>query len=123
MQNRIGQIILGLLVVVLFTWHIRSNINIGLVDILENFAYDTRVKLTTKKGKDSRIVIVDVDEQTLREMGQWSWPRNKIKLLVDKLFDQYNIAVLGFDMVFAERHANSGREKYSNLQIPSKMPH
>ena len=44
-------------------------------------------------------VIVDIDEKSLREIGQWPWPRSILADLVNKT---YLSASLGFDIVFAE---------------------
>ena len=111
MKKRIPQIVVGLIFTVLFTLHLLDKVELHVLNVLENLAYDTRINLTIKNGKDDRIVIIDIDEKTLREMGQWPWPRERITLLVDTLFDQYGISVLGFDMVFAEADSKSGIEK------------
>src|SRR3990172_1748755 len=65
------------------------------------------------RGVDKRIVIVDLDEKSLAEKeqggeGRWPWPRDRLALLMDKLFDKYEVAVVGFDVVFAERDESSG---------------
>src|SRR3990172_9141370 len=65
------------------------------------------------RGVDKRIVIVDLDEKSLAEKerggeGRWPWPRDRLALLMDKLFDRYEIAVVGFDVVFSERDESSG---------------
>lgn len=57
---------------------------------------------------DSRIVIVDVDEKSLSEIGQWPWGRNKLATLTNELFERQKIALLGFDLVFAEPDGSSG---------------
>jgi adenylate cyclase len=57
---------------------------------------------------DERIVILDIDEKSLGEIGHWPWPRSLMAELVNKLFDRYGIAVLGFDIVWAERDRSSG---------------
>lgn len=49
----------------------------------------------------SQVVIVDLDEKSLAEIGQWPWPRTQIGTLLAALRD-YGIAVVGFDMVFPE---------------------
>lgn len=49
----------------------------------------------------SPVIIVDLDEKSLAELGQWPWPRTRIAELLEALRD-YGIAVVGFDMVFAE---------------------
>jgi hypothetical protein len=59
---------------------------------------------------DERIVILDIDEKSLGEIGRWPWSRGLMADLVTKLFDKYGIAVLGFDVVWAERDNSSGIE-------------
>jgi adenylate cyclase len=60
------------------------------------------------RGVDERVVILDIDERSLGEIGRWPWSRNVMADLVTKLFDQYGIAILGFDVVWAERDTSSG---------------
>ena len=47
------------------------------------------------------IAIVDIDEASLREFGQWPWPRTRIADLVTRL-TQSGAIVVAFDIVFAE---------------------
>ncbi|MEQ9455757.1 MAG: adenylate/guanylate cyclase domain-containing protein [Alphaproteobacteria bacterium] len=51
--------------------------------------------------EQSPVIIVDLDEKSLAEVGQWPWPRTQIARLLEALRDN-GIAVIGFDMVFAE---------------------
>ncbi len=74
---------------------------------LENIAYDARLNLTLPGTVDNRIVIVDIDERSLRQEGQWPWPRERLAELVERLFERYRVAVLGMDMVFAEPDRNA----------------
>jgi adenylate cyclase len=67
------------------------------------------------RGVDSRIVILDIDERSLGEIGRWPWSRNVMADLVTKLFDEYGIAVLGFDVVWAERDTSSGIDTLDGL--------
>ena len=60
------------------------------------------------RGVDSRIVILDIDEKSLGEIGRWPWSRSLMADVVQKLFDKYGIAILGFDVVWAERDTSSG---------------
>jgi len=57
---------------------------------------------------DNRIVIVDVDEKSLAAEGRWPWSRNHMARLMDRLFDQYGVAVVGYDVIFAEKDDSSG---------------
>ena len=45
--------------------------------------------------------IIDVDEESLKRIGQWPWPRTVLAELVDKLAAG-GAAAIGFDMVFPE---------------------
>jgi adenylate cyclase len=45
--------------------------------------------------------IVDIDEDSLKAIGQWPWPRTVLADLVNKLA-QGGAAAIGFDMVFPE---------------------
>jgi adenylate cyclase len=81
--------------------------SLPLVNSLELFAYDIRLRLTLPGGVDPRIVIVDIDERSLLREGQWPWPRQRLAELVDILFTDYQIRLLAFDMVFPEAERNS----------------
>lgn len=52
------------------------------------------------------VVIVDVDDASLAQYGQWPWPRNVISQIIDKL-KEYGASSVGFDMVFAEADRSS----------------
>ena len=71
--------------------------------------------MTMPGGVDERIVILDIDEKSLGEVGRWPWSRNVMAEIVDKLFDRHGIALLGFDVVWAERDSSSGVEVLDRL--------
>jgi len=107
-RKHAARIVLGLVVVALFLAHATGRPRIAAIDQLEAAAYDARLLLTMPRTTDSRVVIVDIDEKSLAEEGRWPWRRDRLALLVDKLFDRHHVAVLGFDVVFAERDESSG---------------
>ena len=47
------------------------------------------------------IVVVDIDEHSLDQLGQWPWPRSVVARLIDRLTAMGAVAI-GFDIVFAE---------------------
>lgn len=94
--------------VVLFSLHVLGFFPITLLEEMENLAYDARLRLTMPEKLDSRVVIVDLDEKSLAEVGRWPWSRDKLATMIDTLFDHYQIGVLGFDVVFAEPDTSSG---------------
>ncbi|MFL6574073.1 MAG: CHASE2 domain-containing protein [Burkholderiales bacterium] len=75
---------------------------------LDNILYDTRLNLAMPRGVDPSIVILDIDERSLGEIGHWPWSRALMAELIAKLFDRYGVEVLAFDIVWAERDTSSG---------------
>ena len=47
------------------------------------------------------VAIIDIDERSLAELGQWPWPRTLIAALVQNL-TAYGAIVIGFDVFFTE---------------------
>src|SRR4051794_5291595 len=64
--------------------------------------------MTTRRGIDERIVILDIDEKSLGEIGRWPWSRRQMAETVDKLFERYGVALVAFDVVWAEPDPSSG---------------
>ena len=88
---------------------------IGVLQQLDDIFYDVRLRATMPKTLDERIVIVDIDEKSLAELGRWPWSRNKLGALTDELFGRQQIALLGFDVVFAEGDDSSGLKRLNEL--------
>ncbi len=102
------RIAVTLLPLVFALLHAVGVVHIGVIQQLDNIIYDARLRATSPKTLDERIVIVDIDEKSLAEIGRWPWGRNRLGQLVNELFDQQHIALLGFDVVFAEADESSG---------------
>ena len=69
---------------------------------------DARLRALMPRTLDPRIVIVDIDEKSLAEVGRWPWSRDRLAALADELFGRQQAAVVGFDVVFAEPDTSSG---------------
>lgn len=104
-----------LLPVVIALLHAVGVLPLGVLKQLDDIIYDTRLRATAPKTLDERIVIVDVDEKSLAEVGRWPWGRNRMAQLVNELFDQQQIAIVGFDVLFAEPDASSGLSQLTAL--------
>ena len=89
-------------------WYPTSDGRLAFVTQLDNIVYDLRLNLTMPRSVDSTIVVLDIDEKSLGEIGHWPWSRGLMAALVDKLFERYGVQVLGFDVVWAERDTSSG---------------
>jgi len=100
---------------VLFAMHIAGKPRYELIDRIENYLYDVRIRMTMPGTVDDRIVIVDIDEASQAELGQWPWPRNTLAAIIDRLFDDYGIRVLGLDALFAEAEETSAERVLADL--------
>lgn len=57
---------------------------------------------------DTRIVIVDIDEKSLNQIGRFPWGRDVQARLVSQLTGHYGVAAVGFDISFPEADTSSG---------------
>jgi len=98
----------GLAVMMLLLGHALHFYTIGIVSRLDAVLYDTKLQMTMPRTIDDRVVILDIDEKSLAEIGRWPWNRARMATLMDRLFEDYQIRLLGFDVVFAEPDDSSG---------------
>jgi len=56
--------------------------------------------------KSSHTVLIDIDEKSLKAVGQWPWPRVVMADLVEKTA-AYNPSVIGLDIIFPEKDRTS----------------
>ena len=89
--------------------------DIPFIDPVENLLYDWKLRQTMPRTADARIVIIDIDEKSLAELGRWPWGRDRMAALVDKLFDQYFVSIVGFDVIMAEPDFSSGLQVLDRL--------
>ena len=75
---------------------------------LRNSAFDTFQIISPRQSQTKdNILILDIDEKSLSEIGQWPWSRS----VLSKLVNQTNLsAALAFDIVFAEADRTGSKE-------------
>ena len=75
---------------------------------LRNSSFDLFQNISPRESISSgQVLVLDIDERSLKELGQWPWPRSILAKLVDKT---YLSAALGFDIVFAELDRTGSKE-------------
>src|SRR6516165_2993847 len=74
-----------------------------LLERLSLFCFDIYQKAAPREAGDVPIRVVDIDDGSLSQIGQWPWPRSVVAQLVDKLREA-GVAVVAFDIDFAEPH-------------------
>lgn len=97
--------LLSLLISMVFIWSSLSPPKFAdmLLKRLNYLAYDIRLNLllTPRASPQNPIVIADIDEKSLQEIGRWPWSREKLTDLVLNLYQQ-GATVIAFDMLFPE---------------------
>ncbi|MDQ1340403.1 MAG: adenylate cyclase [Campylobacterota bacterium] len=63
------------------------------------------------------VVIVDIDEKSLKELGQWPWQRKKFAQVLQNLATA-EAGVIGLDIVFAERDNSNPAKILGELGYP-----
>jgi adenylate cyclase len=92
----------GLLVVVIFALHGSHVINFSFITSLEGSLYDMRLRATMPGDVNQQVVIIDIDEKSLKQEGRWPWSRERLGELVGKLGSYYKVGVFGMDVIFSE---------------------
>lgn len=113
-------ILLSLAITLIFVSHSAGFVSIPGLARLEAQLYDARVRYSADGQPDERIVILDIDEKSLAEIGRWPWNRIRIAEIIDRLFNQYGIAVLGFDIVWAE--SETSQFKALGQDVARRLP-
>ena len=88
---------------------------------------DARLRVNLPNTLDERIVIVDIDEPSMQQIGRWPWGRDRMAALADELFVRQRAAVVGFDLVFAEADSGSALTELQRLaatdsSLASRLP-
>ena len=106
---------IGLVIVLALLGQALHRYRVLFIETLDAMIYDAQVRLSMPRTLDKRIAILDIDEKSLAELGRWPWNRALMTTLIDTLFKQDGVAVLGFDIVFAEPDNSSGLAALNGL--------
>ncbi len=76
--------------------------DVPIVDQLRNLVFDSYQRQRPRDYRgDLPVRIVDIDEASLKRLGQWPWPRDLMARLVDRL-GELGAATVALDIIFAE---------------------
>jgi adenylate cyclase len=99
MRSSAGPVLAGLAAVILVALlqlaHVPALDRIGLL------LFDSYQRAAPRAYEDAPVRIVDIDEETIRRLGQWPWPRTDIARLTERLADA-GASAIAYDIVFAE---------------------
>jgi len=84
---------------------------------LQFLSFDTFNKIDPRQPTND-VMIVDIDEESLRILGQFPWPRDIVADLVKRM-KGYGAKVIAFDMVFAEPDRASPHLLADEIGVPA----
>lgn len=87
---------------------------------LDSRIRDFYFKFRGSQTPSDEILIVDIDEKSIKELGQWPWERTKVATILQNLTDA-GAGVIGLDIIFSEADKTSPRKiaKEWNLNASS----
>jgi len=68
---------------------------------LRNLVFDSYQRAHPRAYRDAGVRVVDIDDESIRRLGQWPWPRNDVAALTRAIADAGAAAIV-FDIVFSE---------------------
>lgn len=92
-------VIVGLVIVAALTM-LRAH-DPQLMRLARELAFDEYQRIAPREFTDLPVRVVDIDEASLKEFGQWPWPRDRLALLVDRLTEM-GASAIAFDVLFSE---------------------
>ena len=76
------------------------------VESLRFQVFDAYQRLAPRPPSSAPVLVVDIDDQSLRRIGQWPWPRTRVAELIHRLHAA-GAALIGLDVILAEPDVTS----------------
>ncbi|QTA84375.1 serine/threonine-protein kinase [Desulfonema magnum] len=71
------------------------------LDTLERKFYDIRMSLRSNPESESKIILVDIDDESIEKIGRWPWPRSHIAKCLE-IINQASPKVIGLNIIYSE---------------------
>lgn len=84
-------------------------------DTLRMQSFDLYQTVAPRVRESAPVVIVDIDEASLKRLGQWPWPRNLTAQLLDRIW-QAEPAAVGLDILMPEP------DRVSACEVTRRVP-
>ena len=87
----------------------------ALLQPLNHFVQDRLLELRSDNTTPEKIIIIDIDDQSLENIGPWPWSREMMAHLIAQIFEQHDPKVLAIDMVMPESRDEIGDQQLAQL--------
>jgi CHASE2 domain-containing sensor protein/tRNA A-37 threonylcarbamoyl transferase component Bud32 len=106
-------LIIGGIVVAIFIY--LSFAHFSVFESLENIIYEIEMRLDTPRNPgESKVAIVDIDDKSIRNLGEWPWPRHIIADMITILKNN-GAKLIGLDMIFSQKEQNPSIKEIKGL--------
>ncbi|GLX15528.1 adenylate/guanylate cyclase domain-containing protein [Pseudomonas straminea] len=85
-----------------------------------NAVFDQYQRLQPRAYQEVPVRVVDLDEESLKRIGQWPWPRTQVADMVQRL-EQAGAAAVVFDVLFAEPDRTSPEQLLRGNLLPPTL--
>ena len=89
------------------------------LQVTRHTLFDQYQRWSPRAYHASPVRIIDIDEESLKRIGQWPWPRTRLAELVERLKEK-RVAAVAFDVVFAESDRTSPQNAVKAWAIDSE---
>jgi adenylate cyclase len=76
---------------------------------------DTFLRLMSDDNAENRLVVIDINEASLADIGPWPWPRQQVANLTEILLSMYGARAVGLDIVFPEPGDSQGDARMASM--------
>ncbi len=77
--------------------------------------FDSYQRAAPRAFEDAPVRVIDIDDESIRRLGQWPWPRTEIARMTERL-GQAGASVIAFDVVFSEPDRTSPAQLAAQLE-------
>jgi adenylate cyclase len=84
------------------------------MQVLRNYTFDNYQRLKPRPYGGEPVRVIDLDDESLKRLGQWPWPRTLFAKLIERLGED-GVASVSFDGFFAEPDGKSPQQIASAL--------
>jgi CHASE2 domain-containing sensor protein/tRNA A-37 threonylcarbamoyl transferase component Bud32 len=82
---------------------------------LEKQIYKIEMRLDAPRNPgESKVAIINIDDKSIKELGQWPWPRHVIAEMI-KILKSSGAKFISPDMIFSEKEQNPGMKEIEKL--------
>lgn len=90
------------------------------MQVLRNAVFDQYQRWYPRPYQPVPVRIIDIDEESLKRLGQWPWPHTRVAELIERL-RKAGAAAIGMDIVFAEPDRTSPKSMSATWNLPDDL--